>query len=40
MLDFPKKSLSGIGISSSSQLPQASIGIQASGFSLVPLVTD
>jgi hypothetical protein len=29
-----------IGISSDSQLPQPSISIPASGFSLVPLVTD
>jgi hypothetical protein len=37
---MPEKSYSGIGISSSSQLLQSSIGIPASGVSPVPLVTD
>jgi hypothetical protein len=34
------KSYSGIGISSGSQLLQSGMGIPASGFSPVPLVTD
>jgi hypothetical protein len=37
---MPEKSLSDIGISSGSQLLQSGIGIPASGFSPVPLVTD
>jgi hypothetical protein len=37
---IPEKSLSGIGISSGSMLPQSGIGIPASGFSPVQLVTD
>jgi hypothetical protein len=37
---MPEKSQSGIGISSGSQLLQSYIGIPASGFSLVPLITD
>ncbi len=36
----PEKSYSGIGISSGSQLPLSSIGIPASGFTPVPLVTN
>jgi hypothetical protein len=35
-----EKSWSGIGISSSSQLPHSDIGIPASGVSSIPLVTD
>jgi hypothetical protein len=35
-----EKSYSGIGISSGSRLLQSGIGIPASGFSPVPLVTD
>jgi hypothetical protein len=37
---MPEKSWSGISISSGSQLHQFAIGIPASGFSPVPLVTD
>jgi hypothetical protein len=37
---MPEKSSSGIGFSSGGQLPQSGIGIPASGFSPVPLVTD
>ncbi len=37
---MPEKNQSGIGISSGSQLPQSGIGIPASGFRPVPLVTD
>jgi hypothetical protein len=37
---MPEKILSGIGISSCSQLLQFGIGIPAAGFSPVPLATD
>ncbi len=37
---MPEKKLVHIGISSGSQLLQSGIGIPASGFSPVPLVTD
>jgi hypothetical protein len=36
----PNAGMSGIGISSGSQLPQSGIDIPASGFSAVPMVTD
>jgi hypothetical protein len=37
---MPEKSLSGIGIFTASQLLQSGVGIPASGFCPVPLVTD
>ncbi len=37
---MPEKCWFGIGISSGSQLPHSGIGILASGFSPVPLVTE
>jgi hypothetical protein len=40
MPECQKKSYSGIGISSVSQRLQSGIGIPASGFSPVPVVTD
>jgi hypothetical protein len=40
MPECRQKNLSGIGISSGSQLLQSGIGIPASGFSPIPLVTD
>jgi hypothetical protein len=38
--EMPEKSYSSIGISFDSQLPKSGIGIPASGFSPVSLVTD